>query len=889
MISSSELFELCPIPMWAHDRESGRFLAVNAAAVRTYGYSVAEFRAMTTADLKERDDEADATIHHHQCKDGTSILVECQSRDVTIEGRSARIVVATEVTERERVRERLRKTEAQLLQSQKLDAIGRLAGGVAHDFNNVLTVVESYAWMLEESLEQADPRRDDAAEIRRAAERAAGITRQLLALSRHSMATPRSIQLDAVVAGAVPMLKKLVGNRITLDIHKGEVPTVTADPVQIEQVLMNLTINARDAMDGVGRLTVETAMREIDEDEAPALGVPVGRYAELAITDTGSGIDTETQRRIFDPFFTTKEEGRGTGLGLAIVHGILSQAGGSISVYSEVGRGTTFRVLLPVTGGDVATAPEPTRVPADLPVVTVLVVDDQDDIRRVAAKILQQAGCTVLLAANAVEARKLCVSYDAAIHVAVVDVVLGDTRGDLLARELRELRSNLEVVLMSGYPAGALGPAGTVPAGLLAKPFTPAQLRTAVAAVAVTAAAPRRRSDPVLQPRVLVADDDPSLRRTLVRYLMKQSYDVIEVDTGAKAIAALEQRKIDVVLSDVHMPDGSGLDLLRAVRRVDLDVPVILISGMPDVDTASKAIEYGAFRYLTKPLELETVGKLVRHAVRAHALARLRREAVTVAGSATGAADRAGLEVRFEQALDQMYMVFQPIVSAATGELYGVEALVRTREPTFPTPPSLLDAATQLGRMSTLGRRVRSLVGQALARQSHIGNIFVNLHPDDLLDIDLVAEASPLTAIAKRVVLEVTERASLAPSSQLAGRIERLRGLGFRLAIDDIGAGYSGLTSFADLTPEVVKIDMSLVRDVHLSTLKQRTIAALCNLCHEVGAKVVGEGVETEPEREHLVALGCDLLQGFLVGRPSPNLPTPAAREAKVVDSIATR
>ncbi len=886
MISSSELFELCPLPMWAHDRESGRFLAVNAAAVRAYGYSVAEFLAMTTADLRARDD--DETILHHRCKDGTPILVECQSRDATIEGRSARIVVAMEVTERERVRERLRKTEAQLLQSQKLDAIGRLAGGVAHDFNNVLTVVESYAWMLEESLEQADPRREDAGEIRKAAERAAGITRQLLALSRHSMATPRSIQLDAVVAGAVPMLKKLVGNRITLDVHKGDVPTVIADPVQIEQVLMNLAINARDAMDSEGRLTVETATREIDDDEAPSLGISGGRYAELAVTDTGSGMDGETQRRIFDPFFTTKEEGRGTGLGLAIVHGILAQAGGTISVYSEVGRGTTFRVLLPVTGGEVATVPAPARVPAKLPAVTVLVVDDQDDIRRVASKILQQAGCTVLLAANAGDARKLCVSYDGTIHVAVVDVVLGDTRGDLLALELRELRSDLEVVLMSGYPAGALGPAGTVPAGLLAKPFTPEQLRTAVAAVAVTAA-PRRLSDPALQPRVLVADDDPSLRRTLVRYLTKQSYDVIEVDTGAKAIAALEHRKIDVVLSDVHMPDGSGLDLLRAVRRVDLDVPVILISGMPDVDTASKAIEYGAFRYLTKPLELETVGKLVRHAVRAHALARLRREAVTVAGSASGAVDRAGLEVRFEQALDQLYMVFQPIVSAATGELFGVEALVRTREPTFPTPPSLLDAATQLGRMPTLGRRVRALVGDALACHPYIGNVFVNLHPDDLLDVDLVAEGSPLTTIAKRVVLEVTERASLAPSSDLAGRIERLRGLGFRIAIDDIGAGYSGLTSFADLTPEIVKIDMSLVRDVNLSTLKQRTIAALCNLCHEVGAKVVGEGVETPAERELLVELGCDLLQGFLVGRPSPNLPTPAARGAKVVDSIATR
>ncbi len=770
--------------------------------------------------------------------------------------------------------QRLRETERQLLQAQKLDAIGRLAGGVAHDFNNVLTVVESYAWMLEESFDAGDLRRGDAAEIRRAAERASGITRQLLALSRHSMASPRVIQLDDCVESCLPMLRKLVGERIAIVVHRGDAPTVTADPVQIEQVLMNLSINARDAMSGTGRLTVETSAVELDAEEAIRAGVVVGHFSVLAVTDTGSGMDADTQRRIFDPFFTTKEVGKGTGLGLAIVQGVVKQAGGAVTVYSVSGRGTTFRILLPVTGAAVTapTGPLP-KVPAELPPITVLVVDDQDDVRRVAAKILQQSGCTVLLAASGVEARKLCVSHDGPIHVALLDVVLTDTRGDLIAVELRELRPSLEIVLMSGYPAGALGPAGTVPPGLLAKPFTPVQLRAAVARVAAEAAGPKRRAEPSMLKRILVADDDPSLRKTLTRYLKKHEYDVIEVESGKQAIAALESTRFDVVVSDVHMPDGDGLDILRAVRRVDLDVPVILISGAPDVETASKALEYGAFRYLTKPLELEAVGKLLRLGVRAHALARLRREAMSVGGSVPGAADRAGVEVRFERALDGLFMMYQPIVHATGGELFGVEALMRSDEPSCATPMAILEAATYLGRMSALSRRVRVLAATALAPRGDIPNLFVNLHPEDLLDVDLIAQDAALTALAPRVILEVTERASLTTTPELNSRIARLRELGFRLAVDDIGAGYSGLTSFADLTPEIVKIDMSLIRDVHLSTLKQRTIAALCNLCHDVGAQVVGEGVETEPEREALRALGCDLLQGFLVAKPSTELP----------------
>ncbi|HEY4176065.1 MAG TPA: EAL domain-containing protein [Kofleriaceae bacterium] len=763
--------------------------------------------------------------------------------------------------------------ESQLQQAQKMDALGRLAGGVAHDFNNILTVIGSYACMLEDSLDAGDERRADATEIRLASERASTITRRLLALGRHSMIKLRVLQLDDVIASFVPMLRRLVGERVRIDVQRGDAPPIHGDASQLEQVLMNVAVNARDAMHGDGRLTIETFTSTLDLADAAELGLAPGTYTTLAITDTGVGMSADVQKKIFDPFFTTKEVGQGTGLGLSIVHGIVTQSKGALTVYSQPGHGATFRIYLPVVAGAVEPAePHVVTVPVALPPVTVLVVDDDREIRVAASRVLRDAGCTVLDASSAAEARAVCVSHDGEIHVALLDVVLADGRGDLLARELRGLRTALQVVLMSGYPTGALGPSGDAPSDLLAKPFLPAQLREAIAQVA-GASGPVRRSEPTLQPRVLLVDDDGDLRKMLARVLKRASFDVEEVSSGRAALKRLDEKRFDVVLSDVHMPDGDGLEVVRGVRRHDLDLPVILMSGKPDVQSAATALEYGAFRYLTKPLDNETVERLVRQAARAHALARIRRQATTLSGTSVGASDRAGLEVRFDLALANLWMAFQPILDAHTGQLYAVEALMRSREPSIPHPAALLEAASTLGKLPFLGRRVRQLSGEALEPRSDIPHLFVNLHPTDLLDVDLIREDAVLTRMARRVVLEVTERESLASSPELIDRLARLREIGFRIAVDDIGAGYSGLTSFADLSPEVVKIDMSLIRAVHTSTRKQRTVAALCALCHDVGAIVVGEGVETLEERACLIDLGCDLLQGYLLGKPVPQLP----------------
>lgn len=376
----------------------------------------------------------------------------------------------------------------------------------------------------------------------------------------------------------------------------------------------------------------------------------------------------------------------------------------------------------------------------------------------------------------------------------------------------------------------------------------------------------------VIGRRVLVVDDDDALRLSLVRFLIHAGFLVVGVDRVSGALAALDASPFDVVVSDINMPDGGGLELLRAVRRIDLDVPVILITGDPTLEAAMSAVEFSAFRYLTRPLDGDALIATVNDAAQAHALASLRREAFDIAGT-HAAGDRAKLGGRFERALDGLWLAFQPIIHAGTGRLFGVEALMRSIEPSIPTPAALLDAAVRLQQVAAVGRKVRSLSAAAFEEGDTNTTLFVNLHPDDLFDPELIEASSPLSAIAHHVVLEITERASLLTSADLTQRIAHLRALGFRLAVDDIGAGYSGLSSFTELTPEVVKIDMSLVRDVHRSTLKQRTIRALCDLCHQVGTLVVGEGVETDDERTALVDLGCDLLQGYLLGRPSPALP----------------
>lgn len=373
---------------------------------------------------------------------------------------------------------------------------------------------------------------------------------------------------------------------------------------------------------------------------------------------------------------------------------------------------------------------------------------------------------------------------------------------------------------------------------------------------------------------VLIVDDDEALLRSLSRLLRLRGYEPKTATSAAAAIELIQSERFDVVLSDIAMPGMDGIQLLRRLRDTDLVVPVILITGEPAVSTAVDAVEYGAFRYLTKPVANDDLVATVEKAVRYHRMARMKAKAAELLGTETaGPGDRAGLEVSFERALETLWIAYQPIVDARNRRVFGHEALLRSSEPSLPHPGAVIDAAVRLEQLDVLGRTIRSRAAGPVAENPAAGVLFVNLHVRDLLDPTLTAPESPLSRIASRVVLEITERAALDEVGDVRPRIARLREMGFRIAIDDLGAGYSGLTSFAQLEPEVVKLDMSLVRGIDSSATKQKVVRSMSSLCRDMGMLVVAEGVETPSERDMLVELGCDLLQGYLFAKPSRPFP----------------
>jgi EAL domain-containing protein (putative c-di-GMP-specific phosphodiesterase class I) len=373
---------------------------------------------------------------------------------------------------------------------------------------------------------------------------------------------------------------------------------------------------------------------------------------------------------------------------------------------------------------------------------------------------------------------------------------------------------------------------------------------------------------------VLVVDDEPLVFDVIARAL-EDSFDVTTCDDGARALSQIEKGSFAAVVSDINMPGMSGLELLRASRDFDADLPVLLITGQPTWEAAAQAIEYGVFRYLSKPFSLDELREQVKQATQLYRLARLKREAINLGGIA-GPADRAGLEASFDRVLSSFGMAFQPIVSLSRKAILGYEALFRSNEPSLPNPEDVLEAAERLHATQRLGRAVRAFVAERRPEMNRDWLLFVNLHPSDLLDPDLTLGASPLTPIAACVVLEITERAPLSSLERVRERCFELRRMGFRIAVDDLGAGYAGLTSFAVLDPDIVKVDMNLVRGIESSAVKRRLVGSVVSLCREMEMMLVAEGVETAAERDVLSDLGCDLFQGYLFARPASAFFQPA-------------
>jgi PAS domain S-box-containing protein len=505
------LFEGSPQPMWLYDVETLATREGNAAALAHYGFSREEFCGLTLKDLVSPDvhealDRAQGdgwpTVEHagpfvHVRKDGSATEVRVTAHTVMFEGRRTRLVIVEDVGERERL-------ERQLRQSQRLESLGQLAGGVAHDFNNLLAVILNCAVFIREELEAATSGADpdwataqrDVEQVERAAERGARLTHQLLAFARRDIVKPEVVDINQVIAGVEPLLRRTLGEHVRLTTRpRADLWPIVIDPGQLEQVLVNLAVNARDAMPDGGALRIDTDNIDVDSEFAASrVALTEGRYVRVRVSDTGTGMDGQTLQRVFEPFFTTKPAGAGTGLGLATVYGIIAQAGGYAQLYSEPGIGTTFTALVPATDDPVReTALVPERAATGGSEV-VLLVEDEDDLRDVSARMLRRNGYRVLAAAGGREALELEATHADRIDLLITDVVMPGMPGKDVAARIAERRPGIGVLFISGYAHAVLDVQGQIEPdlALLEKPFTETALLTKVRALLDAPARPIR-------------------------------------------------------------------------------------------------------------------------------------------------------------------------------------------------------------------------------------------------------------------------------------------------------------------------------------------------------------------------------------------------------------
>lgn len=482
-------------PVGYHELDTkGRITRVNRKELEMLGYTAGEMlgkplwnffveedttRHVTMAKLAGDVSFHDTFERTYRRKDGTTLPVLVEDR--LLRDKNGQIIgirsTVEDITERRQTQEALRKSEEQLRQWQRVEAIGRLAGGVAHDFNNLLMTIKGCSELLLNAFDRRDPRREEVEEILKAGERATSLTRQLLAFGRRQVLQPQVLDLNSLVINMDKMLRRLIGEDIQLvTVLDQELWSVKVDPGMVEQVIMNLAVNSRDAMPNGGKLTIETANIIHDENYASRhISMKPGYYVMVAVSDNGCGMDKETQSHLFEPFFTTKEKGKGTGLGLSTVYGIIKQSGGNIWVYSEPSQGTTFKIYLPrVEKTATVYKPKASSPTAPGGTETILLVEDEEAVRTMVSKILRNKGYTVLEAAHSEEAFEISERHEGPIHLMVTDVIMPQMSGPELAERLAPRLPEMKVLYMSGYPDNTIVQHGVLEPGtaFLQKPFT---------------------------------------------------------------------------------------------------------------------------------------------------------------------------------------------------------------------------------------------------------------------------------------------------------------------------------------------------------------------------------------------------------------------------------
>jgi PAS domain S-box-containing protein len=611
-----EIVESAPEGIWIIDSDN-RTTFTNPRLAQMLGWNNEEMPGKSLFDFLDEENRQSALENLACCRQGVAVQFDLNLR--TLDGRNLRTRASTlplfdevgqysgalaliiDLTEPKLL-------EGQQQQEQKLRALGQLAGGVAHGLNNFLTVINGYTELLLGKVPRSSPMHESVAQIKKAGEQAASLISPLLAFSQGQMLWSRMLNLNEVVTEAEKNLRPHLREDIRIStVLSPSLGPVDADPEQLQQVLMNLASNALDAMPGRGNLVIGTENEELNESYAAKHpGVAPGPYVHLTVSDSGTGMSAETLAHLFEPFFSTKNQGQISGLGLATAYGIIKQSGGSITVESELGKGSTFHIYLPRVG---ETVPLPEEGKPGITTLrgteTILVVEDQEEIRRLAQVVLKSYGYKVVVAANGWEALLYSERHVGPIHLMLTDVVMPGMTGQELADRLRPLRPEMQVLFISGYIENGMVQPHTLDAGtgFLAKPFSPEALATKIR----EALGPPRSVG-----KVLVVDSEEEIRSFLQMVLSSVGFAVLEAESGEQALRNLEGEVVDMILVDLGKPGQHELDLVRLLQKRRPDLKVIAMSGTLGEEFLRAAEELGANATLGKPIRADQLLETVR-------------------------------------------------------------------------------------------------------------------------------------------------------------------------------------------------------------------------------------------------------------------------------------
>lgn len=760
----------------------------------------------------------------------------------------------------------LREAQDVAASRERSELVGRLAAGVAHDFNNLLSVILSYAALALEDENQTEEARRDLLAISTAAERGGELTARLLALSRAGGGAPRAASIDCVSAcrQSASALRQVfgLGGRVRFDLPPGPL-FVPTDSETFQQVLLHLAAHARDAAPGGG--DVEVSGRIFPE----RMSLTLRRSA-----DPSRAGATETEE-------DGAEQIGETDLWTARI--LVERSGGRLTAVSESDGGISITLTLPLVAAPEEKLPVTSDSWSDVRVDgTCLIVDDDPALASAYARALSRVGLEVTVAHSLEAALRQVDQLAGSLDYLVTDLDLDGKSGASLVEHVLRLAPNARTVVVSGYvDADVALPAE---ATILWKPFSLETLTRAVVlsgaskdsappSSPVAAAPSSRPPQPSPEARILLLDEDDAVREGIASVLRRKNLDVVEATSVESALDHVQRESFDALLVDVRPPEAAALAVVETARRRDPDVPALVLSAEPSQELTRLAVQHRATGFLGKPVSAEDLWDEVERALSSARVGRLQRKLMRISPEAMAFLDDIPESGRLlQQSLKELYVVYQPIVRAFDTGVHAYEALVRSRGP-LGNPARLIAAAEALGRMDDLGRAIRARIAKDLDEApERREDIFVNLHPTEF-DLRLVASDEPLISHASRVVFEVTERAQLQSEQETRRTLDAIRASGFRIALDDLGEGYAGLNWISKLGPDVIKLDMTLVRDVPVSTIKRDIIAAVVGLCRRSRILVVAEGVETKDEAATLRALGCELLQGYLFARPGAPFP----------------